>query len=913
MAITKGKVIKYALLPGIIPRIFAFATSGFSYLAYYMALVYSMVRLLPMGHPYLDSRNIGKFGLRHVIAQASNNLVFSRKNIDQIIIFFTILLGLGLIFVQFILLAIAIFTYQDAFALGVPIKDLFTNPNALTNSQGPKQDLAFIILDKVFGLTGIYGSCISTGVICEDNRGIALSTKIIDYPYPFHFALHKMLQFYSSGMIVIGAIVLIYHTITIVGETATTGTPFGKRFNKAWVPIRIVLFFAMLIPLNIGVPNAGLNGAQILTFWIAKHGSNFATNGWTYFTTVLANDYIQERKMVAKPNIPEVGALNQFMLTAKTCAIVEGQHAPYAGRPDDKVFAYIVRSEPPSYLSPPSGPADHPNALEMMSTDHARALEFVMNGNIRIVYGTVGKDTNGDGIIDEFSEYPGNVFPTCGEMVLETTSLSEPGANAIQKGYYELLQAMWENTLNVQAAQCYANKFYNGPGHDPTCPLPSAYFAEVQNNFFSEKVQDIVKVGIDIQISEGKFQIPEELVEKGWAGAAIWFNRIAEMNGALTAATFNVPRPNKYPYVLEEALAQRIQQNADTSGELRYSLVLSNGRLIRIPGNRQEIHPSVHNAYLYWARDGLAESPDTAATGNAAIDTINTILGTSGIFEMRENADVHPMAQLTALGQGMMQATVRNAAYALAGVVAGGVLGIIDPFPAEVAKVASNFLFTMVTASVGIAVILYYVLPFLPFIYFMFALSGWIKSIFEAVVAMPLWALAHLRIDGDGLPGKDAASGYYLLLEIFLRPILILFGLIASISIFGALIYVLNNAFDLMVTNVGGSNRQLEMSIEEGFSSYNSLLAFMRGPVDEFFLTAMYAIICYIIGLSCFKLVDLIPNNILRWAGSTVATFQENAGDPAGQLTSQVYRGSILTTNQIRGATQGNLEAIVAG
>ena len=54
----------------------------------------------------------------------------------------------------------------------------------------------------------------------------------------------------------------------------------------------------------------------------------------------------------------------------------------------------------------------------------------------------------------------------------------------------------------------------------------------------------------------------------------------------------------------------------------------------------------------------------------------------------------------------------------------------------------------------------------MPFIYFFFALAGWIKSIFEAVVAMPLRALAHLRIDGEGLPGPGATNGYFLLLEI---------------------------------------------------------------------------------------------------------------------------------------------------
>ena len=101
----------------------------------------------------------------------------------------------------------------------------------------------------------------------------------------------------------------------------------------------------------------------------------------------------------------------------------------------------------------------------------------------------------------------------------------------------------------------------------------------------------------------------------------------------------------------------------------------------------------------------------------------------------------------------------------------------------------------------------------------------------------------------------------------------------------------LNAVFDLLVSNVGGFGVRGEY---DAAAALPTQLSYYRGPVDEFFFTAMYAIICYLVGISCFKLVDLIPNNILRWMGSNAATFQENAGDPAGQLTNNIYRGSML-------------------
>ena len=67
-------VAKYMILPGIMPRLRDFFENGFTWLAVLMASIYSTVRLLPQDHPYLNPENKGRFGIRHVIAEAANNL-----------------------------------------------------------------------------------------------------------------------------------------------------------------------------------------------------------------------------------------------------------------------------------------------------------------------------------------------------------------------------------------------------------------------------------------------------------------------------------------------------------------------------------------------------------------------------------------------------------------------------------------------------------------------------------------------------------------------------------------------------------------------------------------------------------------------------------------------------------------------
>src|SRR5690606_7974443 len=151
------------------------------------------------------------------------------------------------------------------------------------------------------------------------------------------------------------------------------------------------------------------------------------------------------------------------------------------------------------------------------------------------------------------------------------------------------------------------------------------------------------------------------------------------------------------------------------------------------------------------------------------IDAINAIFGTQGLFAMCQNTDTHPLAQLSILGKGLVEASIRN--------ILGGVgFGIVNALlPNQIGAfmgAASGMLFSIASITIVMGFMLFYVMPFMPFLYFFFAVGGWIKGLFEAMVGMPLWALAHLRIEEGGLPGSAGMDGYYLLLEIFIRPIL---------------------------------------------------------------------------------------------------------------------------------------------
>ncbi len=896
-SITTGDVVKYMTLPRILPRLKDLFGTGFAHFAFFMALVYRGVRLLPQGHPYTLGTNVGRFGTMNVISEAANHLVFKRENIDQIIIFFTIIAGMILLCLQIFSLMVAMFFPQALASVS------FVTPN-------PQQDIAFMLLDRVFGVPNLFNSCVTT------NSCLGLDSKLQDgeqiilpsasFPWPFHLALHALFQFYSIALLVVGVIILMYYVFAIVAETAQTGTPFGKRFNSLWAPIRIVVAFGLLIPIG-----TGLNAAQYIVLYSAKLGSGMATNGWLQFNQTLNNTYFNSNEMVAKPSSPKIANLVQFMVLAKMCQIQwqifddprinPNQSGPYEVKP------YLVKTS--SSASPAVG--------QLATGSAAAAYTYYGDGNgpsystpIEISYGVL--DPN------QYKSEKGSVLPVCGRLTVPIAvgEGNHPGATVIRDQYYALLDEMWNDGAIRNLAVCFVEwknpvvgsvLKIGGQNYFPThlaCGVEDYSGIQTVIANYKTKIDNIIKQGVAAERAANK-GVPPALQARGWAGAGIFYNLIAEMNGAILGAAWSLPNVTNLPTTMEIVYNTRKKNDQSVDGPDQYDVqtAAGSGRL-ETPDPDIDAAMGVAYSEAYKTFSSVATGLDGAAqtaTGNVFLDVINGVFGTDALFQMRDpdNAGVHPLAQLSALGKGMIDATIRNIG---AGVALTAVSIVLPNGLSSIASTLASFAFTLSGILLTAGFILYYVVPFLPFIYFFFAVGSWIKTIFEAMVGAPLWALAHIRIDGDGLPGQAALGGYYLIFEIFLRPILTVFGLLASILIFAAMVAVLNDVFDLVIANLSGR------------STDTGLVATIRGPIDQLFFTILYAIIVYMIGTSSFKMIDQVPQSILRWMGSNVTAFADQFGDQAaGQLTQYATIGSGVINQQVAGNLSKISQAVGRG
>lgn len=993
-------IVKYAVLPGIFPRVGALFSSGFSYVAFLMAQIYGMVRLLPAGHPYLNPKNTGRYGIRHVIAESANSIVISKKNIDQLVIFVLMLTAITLLALQ----------------LGTLVLSLIFGPaiaGSIFVTTNPDGDIAFMLLDQVFGVgdgtvaNNFFNSCVAnTGIACPDQPAS------IPFPWPFHIALRNLFRFYSLAILIIGTLIFLYFVLVVVVETAATGAPFGQRFQNVWVPIRLVVAIGLLIPLQFGY-----NSGQYVTFFAAKYGSGLATQTWNRYNAAIAgrlgakaNPLGEAENLIAAPAYPDAAPIVMALSMIHACAfstyfadaqIVKsnpggvavggttgtdnkfyflpppedsGAYASYISSTVNPrgVRPYLVKSpqswqtttSPQSFVEVVGGGAG-------AGTTYENALQFYTGGDIVIRFGRKGDlDWDKDGTNETlFNEEPGSVEPTCGEIRIPITDRRPTdsgnvhttdgflGTVAMQRFYYNLIRDHWFNFANAENFVDFGGRFtflnagdftqeanYNecsmGCNPDntllvegasqcttawPTTGTDDRPCAKEQPSIrWRQEAVNTMQATIDTQMNAvwvqyntdtNEFDMDPAILDRGWGGAGIWFNRLAQVNGAFVEAQLNFPSYDLIPKVMKQVSEQKKQKDNDSEKCEAYNPNASSqgGQIVFPVTTDKSVALVAYKLGCYWtAKSSVNEGkPGKTLDSNIMKQGINLIFGTYGLFAMTErNANIHPLAQLVTMGKGLVEATVRNIAGSTMFAVGGGLATALGAQGGGgLGDTASSFLSSTAFIGLTAGVVLFYILPFLPFVYFYFAVASWVKTIFEAMVGVPLWALAHLRLDGDGLPGESAANGYFLIFEIFVRPVLSIAGLVAAMIIFTAQVRVLNFIWLLVTENVGGHNGDPSIGFAE--------IQFKRGVIDEFFYTVVYAIICYILATTAFKLIDKIPDNILRWMGQGVSSFGDINSDPTESLTKYAALGGLTAGQQIVGgintAGKGLGQAIAAG
>jgi conjugal transfer/type IV secretion protein DotA/TraY len=168
-----------------------------------------------------------------------------------------------------------------------------------------------------------------------------------------------------------------------------------------------------------------------------------------------------------------------------------------------------------------------------------------------------------------------------------------------------------------------------------------------------------------------------------------------------------------------------------------------------------------------------------------------------------------------------------------------------------------------------------FVLPMIPWVMWIAGVAGYLILVCEAVVAVPLWMLAHMTFEGEGLHGRGLA-GYELIFNLLFRAVLMLLGLFLGYFIFTAMSYLIRMSF----------------GIAAGFVLSNGWL--VTNWLGLFVLLTIFVMCHVVAALQSFQLISLIPHHLpkmIGFSGSNRVDMDQFSRDAA-----YIGAGGALTT-----------------
>ena len=241
--------------------------------------------------------------------------------------------------------------------------------------------------------------------------------------------------------------------------------------------------------------------------------------------------------------------------------------------------------------------------------------------------------------------------------------------------------------------------------------------------------------------------------------------------------------------------------------------------------------------------------------GNGVLDNQGILSGTLQKFRQAD-----PMVVISDFGRKFYEfaSTLAGITLGAAGLswlpLVGDALAAIATSPAMAGAMYVGF---------ALAVCLFFLPPIAVLSAWIWALLKWALTIVYTLTGAPLWAIAHCAPEGQGFSGDHARQGYYILLDLLLRPALMTGGVVVSMAVWQV-------AADLYST--------LLAKYLNGFTSFNG-----SGIIAELIFSAVVFLIFMAIYLKIFTFcINQGPSLVMDLFGRRGASSLE-ASDHDGQ------------------------------
>jgi conjugal transfer/type IV secretion protein DotA/TraY len=622
----------------------------------------------------------------------------------------------------------------------------------------------------------------------------------------------QILGQFTGFIMALAAAWVSYATIIQIHRAAETGRVLSNT-TSSWAPVRLFLAIIMMFPLS-----TGFSAGQGAVIQVAMWGIGMARTVYTNAIQSIGPDAMP----IATPIIP-------------------GTHGIVAG---------------------------------LMQNELCRDLVNLASGNANMVPeptatngGTAG---NGGYITWTYTMGAGDAI---GQPVCGTVTIRQPGQAANMAGVnvdmtqqqQDALTAVLTNDIEPVAQQV-AQSFWQTRQASSLTPLLNAYNNSV-SDYTNRLTQDATQVSQQLQAAfqaaaarNGNVDLQQgqnQLADLGWTGAGAYYLEIADLDGRTLSLLSATPTVNAPTYTglgpsLSSDLAPLVASVLSFQAQLSTYVQTADG--LSAPGGNSDIitgastndqDPSLLEKVL--RKLNLAEP--------AVHAMIQAIAPTSNAWQDPFTSLIHLGHVLISIALGAIAlATVLASTTGSAAVTAWNVLTF------NWGAAAATFTGHMIMSFLGMPIFygcmallipgltLAFVLPMVPFAMWIAGVAGWLILVLETIVAVSLWAFAHLTFQGDGLHGRGA-EGYGLLLNVLVRPVLMLIGLFLGYYTFTCLSWLMFQSFGVAVHFV----------LADGYIVTNLLGAIV--------MISIFVLLHLMIALLSFRMISLFPHHVIKMIG----------------------------------------------
>lgn len=660
--------------------------------------------------------------------------------------------------------------------------------------------------------------------------------------YPDVSPLGPISEVFLAGILAFGGILAGYTMLAGTLHTANDGEMLGKKWSSLWIPIRTTLGVSMILPIK-----GGFCAIQLVLIWIAVQGIGLADQTWNAFAenplkgSVVPQPYIDKQVK----ELYKAGVMGYACLAA----IQKDQDENEA----DAKSAGIIDK-----LLKPSRDAWNPGITTTTSkgANNSQRLTIEFGNKNNEVYRNVCGS-----ITYDMSLSATQSVSSAPAAALDLVDLDKI-QHALVPVHVTALSALLARSSQI------GNKLVNSDEI-----TPESLASDMNTATDAYKVAIALAANTAYQDAISKDAV-EAMKKDGFVSAGAWFIRIASAQDAVNALANNVPMGTGPGSYLEESTGWWF----DTSGKTNYP----------------SVEKVIKKTKAYFGKANMINNNSASGAGVGADGEINLLdkllayISPSELGALFDSQSMtsNPVIAIVSIGSKLINFVIVTASAIVAGIVVVGTTSLVAS-GGVIAGVtfATPLLASLLGTLLWNGVKMAYVLVWKPFIIWCGAVIGWLILVVESLFAGPLWMVAHLAPDQDGVVGK-MGQGYMLVLSLFLRPVLMVIGFVAALSLMTPCLMFINAfiAFNGNAIGVGAA-----------------------ALIGKIVMISIYLKVVEEVMNKLFGLIHSIPDSILQWIGGGLS---RSMGDYANGIEA----GSTQNTERFgQGMSQVNQAVTNAG